>query len=75
MRIALPPYHAHITPRGSRPKFLWECKIQREGSPEVVSRHELGVKEDACCVAYLELTRLLHSETSSPVRPRRSQTT
>ncbi|HEV2960915.1 MAG TPA: hypothetical protein VG649_03755 [Candidatus Angelobacter sp.] len=75
MRIALPPYHAHISPRGSRPKFLWECKIQREGSAEVVSRHELGVKEDACCVALLELTRLLHADTTSPVRPRKSHLT
>ena len=73
MRIALPPYHAHITPHGSRPKFLWECKIQREGSQEVVSRHELGVKEDACCVALLELTRLLHSDSPSPVPPRQSR--
>lgn len=72
MRIALPPYHAHITPQGSRPKFLWECKIQREGSQDVVSRHELGVKEDACCVALLELTRLRNSDTSAPVRSRKS---
>jgi hypothetical protein len=66
MRIALPPYHAHITPKASRPKFLWECRIHREGSQEVVSRHELGVKEDACAVALLELTRLLHSDSSVP---------
>jgi hypothetical protein len=70
MRIALPPYHAHITPQGARPKVFWECTIQREGSKEIVSRHELGIKEDACCVALLELTRLLHPDASSPVGTR-----
>ena len=71
MRIALPPYHAHITPQGARRKLFWECKIQREGSQEIVSRHESGIKEDACCVALLELTRLLHSEDASPMRTRK----
>jgi len=58
MRIALPPYHAHITPQNAAPKSLWQCTIQREGSPEVVSRHEAQRKEDAHCLALLELTRL-----------------
>lgn len=75
MRIALPPYHAHITPQGARPKLFWECKIQREGSHKIVSRHELGIKEDACCVALLELTRLLHSEDASPMRTRKPHKT
>lgn len=74
MRIALPPYHAHITPQGARPKVFWECTIQREGSPEIVVRHQLGIKEDACCVALLELTRLRHPDTASPIRPRKAQT-
>lgn len=74
MRITLPPYHAHITPQGARPKMFWECTIQREGSPEIVARHQLGIKEDACCVALLELTRLLHPDTTSLTRSRKTQT-
>jgi hypothetical protein len=48
--------------------MFWECTIQREGSSEIVARHQLGIKEDACCVALLELTRLLHPDTTSPTR-------
>ena len=72
MRIALPPYHAHITPQGARPKVFWECTIQREGSQEIVARHQLGIKEDACCVALLELTRLRHPDAAPPARKTRA---
>jgi hypothetical protein len=71
MRIAQPPYYAHIRPQSRLSKFLWRCVIQREGSPDIVSRHELGVKEDACCVALIELSRLQQSDAASRSVPKK----
>jgi hypothetical protein len=64
MKIARSPYHANITPHKGREDFLWFCVIRREGSSDVVARHDAASKEDACCAALLELARL-HEATVS----------
>lgn len=58
MKIALSPYQANIAPHKSSDDYLWCCIIRREGSPDVVARHDATNKEDACCAALLELARL-----------------
>jgi hypothetical protein len=58
MRIAQSPYRAEIVPHASAVNSLWHCIIQREGSTEVVARLEAARKEDARCIALLELARL-----------------
>lgn len=58
MKIARSPYHANITPHKGKEDFLWFCVIRREGSADVVARHDASSKEDACCAALLELVRL-----------------
>lgn len=58
MKIARSPYHANIAPHKDREDFLWFCVIRREGSSDVVARHDAASKEDACCAALLELARL-----------------
>lgn len=58
MKIARSPYHAKIAPHKGREDFLWFCVIRREGSAEVVARHDATSKEDACCAALWELARL-----------------
>jgi hypothetical protein len=58
MKIAKSPYHAKITPNKVSEDFLWFCVIRREGSADVVARHDAPTKEDACCAALLELARL-----------------
>jgi len=58
MKIAKFPYHAKITPHKGSEDFLWFCVIRREGSTDVVARRDACTKEDACCVALLELARL-----------------
>lgn len=61
MKIAKFPYHAKISPHKGGEDFLWFCVIRREGSTDVVARRDASTKEDACCVALLELTRLQDS--------------
>jgi hypothetical protein len=58
MKIAHSPYHASIIPHKGKDDFLWFCVIRREGSADIVARHDASNKEDACCVALLELSRL-----------------
>ncbi len=60
MKIVLHPYHASIVPQETSvaPDALWHCVIRRDGSAEIVSRHNARLKEDAACVAMLELVRL-----------------
>ena len=58
MKIARSPYHASIAPHKGREDYLWFCVIRREGSAEVVARHDAANKEDACCAALWELVRL-----------------
>jgi len=58
MRIAQSPYRAEIVPHASPVHALWHCIIQREGSTEIISRLEAMHKEDARCIALLELARL-----------------
>ncbi len=58
MKIARSPYQANITPHKPSQDFLWYCIILREGSADVLARHDATSKEDACCAALLELARL-----------------
>lgn len=58
MKIARSPYHASIIPRKDNDDFLWFCVIRREGSTDIVAQHDASNKEDACCAALLELSRL-----------------
>jgi hypothetical protein len=58
MKIAHSPYHANISPHKGKEDYLWFCVIRREGSADVVARHNATSKEDACCAALLELARL-----------------
>jgi hypothetical protein len=71
MKIASSPYHANITPYKGREDFLWFCVIRREGSADVVARHDATSKEDACCAALLELARL-HGGSAGPGTSRRN---
>jgi hypothetical protein len=65
MRIAQSPYRAEIVPHASTVHSLWHCIIQREGSTEVIARIEATRKEDARCIALLELARLLPTDGKS----------
>lgn len=58
MRIVQPPYQAQITPQSPTAPNLWRCVIEQEPSGEVVVLHETARKEDARCMALLELARL-----------------
>lgn len=58
MRIVQPPYHVQITPLSPAAPNLWRCVIRKESSREVVVLHETARKEDARCLALLELSRL-----------------
>jgi hypothetical protein len=58
MRIVQPPYNAQITPQSAGAPNLWRCVIREESSKEVVVLHETARKEDARCIALLELARL-----------------
>ena len=58
MKIARSPYHASIAPTKNMDEHLWFCVIRREGSSEVVAKHETASKEDAMATALFELARL-----------------
>jgi hypothetical protein len=59
MKIARAPYHASIAPtKNMDQQHLWFCVIRREGSAEIVARHNATNKEDAMATALLELARL-----------------
>ena len=58
MRIAKAPFRADILPHPGAVNALWCCIIQREDSPEIVAKLEASRKEDARCIALLELARL-----------------
>lgn len=58
MRIVQSPYQARIVPQSASAPNLWRCVIEQEGSREVVVLHETARKEDARCMALLELARL-----------------
>ncbi len=58
MRIVQPPYQAQIIPQSPSAPNLWRCVIEQETSGEVVVLHETARKEDARCMALLELARL-----------------
>ena len=71
MKIVRHPFHASIVPQAqlsSELQALWHCVIRRDGSAEVVARHDARRKEDAACVARLELVRLERSLASPQVR-------
>lgn len=58
MKIVRHPYHASIVPQAARTDALWHCVIRCDGSPDILVRHDAANKEDACCVALLEIARL-----------------
>ncbi len=58
MKIAQPPYHADVTPHVDLPGSLWHCVIQRDDSREILAQHQAVSKEDARCIALLELVRI-----------------
>lgn len=65
MMIVRQPYYANILPQhttGSQPDALWRCVIRRDGSPEILVRHEARRKEDAASRALAELLRLQAGE-------------
>jgi hypothetical protein len=69
MRIVQSPYQARIVPQSPGAPNLWRCVIEQEGSKEVVVLHETARKEDARCMALLELARLepTGSATKRPI--------
>jgi hypothetical protein len=67
MRIVQSPYQARIVPQSAGAPNLWRCVIEQEDSREVVVLHETARKEDARCMALLELARL--ESTGAPSRP------
>ena len=71
MKIARSPYHASIAPTKSVDESLWFLVIRREGSSDVLVKHNAASKEDAMATALLELARL---QGSAPVQLRRTGT-
>ena len=69
MRIVQSPYHARILPQSVGAPNLWRCVIEQEGSKEVVVLHETARKEDARCMALLELARLEPTGTAARRSP------
>jgi len=69
MKIARSPYHANVNPHKGTDEFLWYCVVRREGSADVVARHDAATKEDACCAALLTLARLHPSGKPDSGRP------
>jgi len=68
MKIARAPYHASIAPTKNMDQYLWFCVIRREGSAEVVAKHNATSKEDALAAALLELARLQSSAPAARLR-------
>jgi hypothetical protein len=66
MLIVQSPYQVLITPLSPGSPNLWRCTIKREGSAEVVVLHETARKEDARCLALLELFRLDPAASHDP---------
>jgi hypothetical protein len=69
MRIVQSPYQARIVPLSAGAPNLWRCVIEQEDSREVVVLHETARKEDARCMALLELARLEPTGTGSRRSP------
>ena len=69
MRIFQSPYQARIVPLSPGAPNLWRCVIEQEDSREVVVLHETARKEDARCMALLELARLEPTGTASRRSP------
>ena len=69
MRIVQSPYQARIVPQSASAPNLWRCVIEQEDSREVVVLHETARKEDARCMALLELARLEPAGTSPRQSP------
>ena len=61
MKIVRHPYQANVVPQPVFQGPLWQCVVRREGSAEILVRHEADRKEDACCLALLEISRLQRS--------------
>lgn len=58
MKIVRHPYQANIVPQSSREDALWYCVVRRDGSAEILAQHDTANKEDARCMALLEISRL-----------------
>jgi hypothetical protein len=67
MKIVKHPYHASIIPQPVQQSALWHCVVRRNGSAEILARHDAVSKEDACCAALLEIVRL--KRTSADPNP------
>ncbi|MGE5322980.1 MAG: hypothetical protein ACM3SW_08965 [Actinomycetota bacterium] len=61
MKIVRHPYQANVIPQPVFEGSLWQCVVRREDSSEILVRHEAASKEDACCLALLEISRLQRS--------------
>lgn len=70
MKIVRHPYQANVIPQPVFEGSLWQCVVCREGSAEILVRHEAANKEDACCLALLEISRLKRSleNAKAPLR-------
>jgi hypothetical protein len=62
MKIVQHPYQASIIPQARQQKALWHCVVRRDGSAEILARHDAPSKEDACAAALLEIVRLKRTE-------------
>jgi hypothetical protein len=58
MKIISSPYQATIVPQPVRADALWNYTIRHNGSSEILVRQDATRKEDACCMALLEISRL-----------------
>jgi hypothetical protein len=68
MLIVHSPYQVRIAPQSPGSPNLWRCTVKQEGSGEVVVLHETARKEDARCLALLELSRLDSAASHGPSR-------
>jgi hypothetical protein len=68
MKIVQHPYHASIIPQPPQQKALWHAVVRRDGSAEILARHDAASKEDACCAALLEIVRLKKTGSNPPLR-------
>ena len=58
MKIVKHPYQASIVPQPARQDALWHLVVRKDGSAEILARHDAKNKEDTQCLALLEISRL-----------------
>jgi hypothetical protein len=71
MKIVQHPYHASIIPQPVQQEALWHCVVRRDGSAEILAKHDAASKEDACCAALLEIVRLKRTSAPTPLKTAR----